>query len=592
MNVEGERESTKMNPLLRTVARVVTRIVCKRDVPVDITDGEISSMDAKGEIHISRSVLDADPLQALRDFRVHVAHLTSHIYLTELDKWRLWYRNDRLRHLIANLIEDYRCDNFVLNRYDGLKRDYASFKAYSFMRCMNMQDVKPQVRFHVALIHCCILGRIKGDVSLLAEKQLDKIEEVKKLLEEVKWAYLFEEKLLPCAEKIFKIIREEYPEPPNPNYDSDSQVISKEIVVEEKERKGEEIELKVEQRKDDEDVEGKGREEETISEGAEKDVKSYVEQVTREFSDRSKVDLGATEAEKALIRMIFNIDIDREKMKILKEKRDEKVRKLYSKEPLEVRVAEENFDFFEACRKEVAPHARRIISEFQFIQQEYDWEDDYRTGATLASDFIQRLLNRDERVFKRYIEREQDMKWLILTDVSSSVSVDEVTRVTTLLAEVAHNVLQDDNFCICAFSNHFYVVKDFDEGYDKIVKGRIGGVYSGGTTNICDSIEFCITRFNVIPSETKVMFVITDAEPNTCREEEPQKHTKAAVEKAFLNGILTVGIGVCDFQNVGNYFPVNFVIHSLDEFPLTLLNVYSRILAQDKGVYGVGGLNT
>ncbi|MEM3584042.1 MAG: VWA domain-containing protein, partial [Nitrososphaerales archaeon] len=480
-----------------------------------------------------------------------------HLYISEMKKWQRWHNFDKIRLFIANLIEDQRCNNFLINRYPGLKRDFVSYLAYSFLRHKNIQDVPKEHRFFLALVQSATFGRIKGEKSVLSKLQIEKIEKVRSILERTTWSYLFNEELLPYAEQIYRLISDEYFPESLFKYSSYETILDN-IVIEKNKNK---------------DLDFEGKASDKLSE---KILKLYEEKVISEFANEFNIQLDPSEVEKKLVKDLFGVDIQDQHVN-LKEKRDQKIKQYFSKKPLEVHTSNEDWNFFYKCRLEVLSQIQKLSSSFLFIKQAQDWDENYRRGSSLSNDFVQRILNKDEHLFKRYIDKEVDTKWLILTDVSSSVFASEVTELTIILSEVAHIALGDSNFCICAFSNNFYIVKDFNEGYDRIVKGRIGGMYTGGTTNICDSIEFCMTRLSKFPSERKVLIVITDGEPNTCKNENPCEHTKAIVRKTFSHDIFTIGVGTQSNINVRKYFPIHFTVKSLGDFPKLFQRIYLKI---------------
>jgi hypothetical protein len=576
--------------LLKIKGQEIASIVCKKNVSVEIVDEVVplsstwNIFDAKEEnkILISKKVLDSNPLQALRNFRVHVAHDASHFYLSEIKKWQKWYKFDSLRFFIANLIEDHRCNNFLVNRYPGLKRDFASYLAYSFLYHKNVQEMPEELRFLIALVQYVTFGRIKGDLSVLTKFQLEKIGKVKSLLDCAMWSYLFDEELLPSAEQIYELISDEF-SLSSPLESYTREMILDDFVVEKPESKHPDFEGKEPTKHLGEEITtGNALDKESILN--EKAIRDYEEKVIIDFANEFKVNLDPSEVEKKLMRDLFGVDIDGQYAN-LKERRDQKIKQYFSKKPLEVHTPNEDWNFFHKSRSEVLSQIQKLSSDFLFIKQAQDWEENYRKGPSLSSDFVQRILNKDKHLFKRYIEKESDTKWLILTDVSSSVAAPEVTKLTIILSEVAHVALGDDNFCVCAFSNNFYIVKDFNESYDRVVKGRIGGMYSGGTTNICDSIEFCMSRLVKFPSETKVLIVITDGEPNTCKTGNPHEHTKAAVRKTFSRDIFTIGVGTQKNISVRDFFPVHFTVKSLNDFPKLFQRLHSKVMFEfDKPV--------
>ncbi|MEM3709818.1 MAG: VWA domain-containing protein, partial [Nitrososphaerales archaeon] len=392
---------------------------------------------------------------------------------------------------------------------------------------------------------------------VLSKLQIEKIEKVRSILERTTWSYLFNEELLPYAEQIYRLISDEYFPESLFKYSSYETILDN-IVIEKNKNK---------------DLDFEGKASDKLSE---KILKLYEEKVISEFANEFNIQLDPSEVEKKLVKDLFGVDIQDQHVN-LKEKRDQKIKQYFSKKPLEVHTSNEDWNFFYKCRLEVLSQIQKLSSSFLFIKQAQDWDENYRRGSSLSNDFVQRILNKDEHLFKRYIDKEVDTKWLILTDVSSSVFASEVTELTIILSEVAHIALGDSNFCICAFSNNFYIVKDFNEGYDRIVKGRIGGMYTGGTTNICDSIEFCMTRLSKFPSERKVLIVITDGEPNTCKNENPCEHTKAIVRKTFSHDIFTIGVGTQSNINVRKYFPIHFTVKSLGDFPKLFQRIYLKI---------------
>lgn len=569
--------------LLKIKGQEIASIVCKKNVDVEIVDEAVYlpnvrdrfGFEEENKIFISMKILNSNPLQALRNFRVNVAHEASHLYISEMKKWQRWHNFDKIRFFIANLIEDHRCNNFLMNRYPGLKRDFVSYLAYSFLHHKNVQEVPEESRFFLALVQYVTFGRIKGEKSVLSKLQLEKIEKVKSVLERAAWSYLFDEELLPYAEQIYKLVSDEHF--PESLFETSSRETTLDnIVIEKSEERYPDFEGK-------EQAKPLGKETGTIGKASdeekklsEKILKEYEEQVISEFANEFDVQLDPSEVEKKLVRDLFGVDVHDQYISS-KERRDKKIKQYFSKKPLEVHTPNEDWNFFYKCRSEVLSQIKKLSSDFLFIKQAQDWDENYRRGPSLSSDFVQRILNKDEHLFKRYIEKEVDTKWLILTDVSSSVFASEVTELTILLSEAAHIALGDNNFCVCAFSNNFYIVKDFNEGYDRIVKGRIGGMYSGGTTNICDSIEFSMTRLSKFPSEARILIVITDGEPNTCKTENPHEHTKSIVRKTFSHDIFTIGVGTQRNINVRNYFPVHFTVKSLDKFPKLFQRIYSKV---------------
>ncbi|MDD1775934.1 MAG: hypothetical protein LUP94_01110, partial [Candidatus Methanomethylicus sp.] len=107
--------------LLKIKGQEIACIVCKKDVVISFAEDEVlpgygpfnliapiyvfysgdDGDEVKPRISIDKKYLGEEPLQILRNFRVFVSHEASHIYMTEITKWRRWHRNDPVKAIIA-----------------------------------------------------------------------------------------------------------------------------------------------------------------------------------------------------------------------------------------------------------------------------------------------------------------------------------------------------------------------------------------------------------------------------------------------------------------------------------------------------------
>lgn len=551
--------------LLKVKGKHIAKVVCKRGLDIELSDkvtyGANICEREKNVIMVPKNILECDPLQALRNFRFYVSREAAYVYLVPFNKWHRYiiskdFIYNRLKNFIVNLIEEYRCTNFLVNRYKGIKRDYVSYLSYCYARQMNIQDVPPELRFHIGLMQYSIFGKIKGNSSVLTKSQIQRIERVKSLLDRYKWSFTFDA-LVKCAEEIFRIISPEYENLNTeiPIYELETSIPNP--IIEES---------------------GESPSPSTKEKDSKLKEKEYEKKVLEEFAKEYGVDVKISHEESLLLKLIFKMDTELEHLHELKERRDQTVIRLFFNYPLEhIKQPRCDLAYFEKCRKEIAHKIRELTSLLSLILHLHDLDEEAKCGQMLSEGLVYKLLCKDENLFKRLKEVEPDIAWLILTDVSSSMNKEDSIKTTILLTETADRVLSYKDFSLCAFSNKFSVIKDFTERYDKVVRSRIGGMYFGGTTNICESIDTCISRLNMLPNERKVLIVITDSEPNTCHKNlDPHEHTREVIRKGVLSGIYIIGAIIKRRTSI--HFPVRFMIKDISEFPLLFVKIYSSLI--------------
>jgi len=207
---------------------------------------------------------------------------------------------------------------------------------------------------------------------------------------------------------------------------------------------------------------------------------------------------------------------------------------------------------------------RRILNKLRLLRNLYG--DDYRheTGILDLQEAIQVVASRSPRTDVFTLEELQSMveAWTILVDASRSLNSfkGEVRGIVLCLAEVANELLLDKTaWGVFAFSNKFYIVKDFSEAYTNRVRARIGGLKHSGLTYLPDGITLAAEALKKRTEESKVLVVVSDFFPSGY--EDIEEELKERVKKIEKSGIGVIGIGV-NSRAVKDYFQINCIVEN------------------------------
>ena len=99
-------------------------------------------------------------------------------------------------------------------------------------------------------------------------------------------------------------------------------------------------------------------------------------------------------------------------------------------------------------------------------------------------------------VYKSEELLRRDEAWSIIIDSSKSLEVKkkEVKDLAICLSEIARDLVQKSSWACYSFDDNFHIIKDFLEPYDRVVKGRIGGLTSGVKTLLPDAMRLAAQR--------------------------------------------------------------------------------------------------
>jgi len=205
---------------------------------------------------------------------------------------------------------------------------------------------------------------------------------------------------------------------------------------------------------------------------------------------------------------------------------------------------------------------RRVLEKLRLYKNQTG--DDFRreVGLLDMQEAIQVIASKSQRtdVFVRDELQTREDAWSILIDASRSLDffTGEVRGIALCLSEVARDLFANQNaWSEFAFSDKFYIIKDFSENYSNRIRARIGGIEHGGMSYIPDALLLVAEALKRRTEELKLLVVVSDFFPSGYIDAE-DKLTQC-VKKIEKSGIGVIGIGVKS-RAVKNYFRINCVV--------------------------------
>jgi len=207
---------------------------------------------------------------------------------------------------------------------------------------------------------------------------------------------------------------------------------------------------------------------------------------------------------------------------------------------------------------------RRVLEKLRLYKNQTG--DDFRqeVGNLDMQEAIQVIASKSQRtdVFVRDELQTREDAWAILIDASHSLNffTGEVRGIALCLSEVARNLFTNQNaWSEFAFSDRFYIIKDFGENYTNRIRARIGGLEHGGMSYIPDGILLASEALKRRTEEMKLLVVVSDFFPSGF--ENAEDTLTNCVKKIEKSGMGVIGIGVRS-RAVKKYFRISCVVDS------------------------------
>lgn len=205
--------------------------------------------------------------------------------------------------------------------------------------------------------------------------------------------------------------------------------------------------------------------------------------------------------------------------------------------------------------------AKRLHQQFAALQPQRRWLKGQADGSELDLDAIVRATtdracgrHAGDQLFQSMERRERDLACLVLADlslstdawVSSEARVIDVIRDTLLLFGEALRGT-GDRFAMCGFSSvrrqqvRFHRLKDFDETFGDLARGRIQAIKPGFYTRMGAAIRRSSQLLGEEAASRKVLLILSDGKPNDLDQYDSRygiEDTRTAVHEARRLGIV------------------------------------------------------
>lgn len=480
----------------------------------------------------------------LRVFKACVAHEAGHAYLTNPLIYENWKseKDTRTAGFVTNLIEDYIVETFLSSKWAGLGGDLAVANAVAYLRAYPVDKFDNKLkRIIAATASKAFIGCIKGNISKTEEKVVDAVFEV---LCKVKWSSQ-PNILVSAAEKIYnKLVKcgssdriLNYPTAPHHDGKSSSEFFKGHVNFEE-------------------------NAEEMIDEAISKVLKK-----------KGLKDIFSKENYSEAEYVFYREELSTQKQR--------KILDVYQKNPfhfLGIGYPKNDYAKYLRARRKIAGSMKRIIAVLAQLKSDYDEESLQRGGLLDLNEAIQTVASQSNRtdIFRKWTRSGSSTAWAILVDNSQSLTGVkwELTQTAVCLAEVANGLMESMAWALYAFSDAFWIVKDFDEKYDKKVKYRLGGLEPRGSTYLPDALKVAVPRLLTRPHNYKAIIVVTDGEPHGY--EGIAEETKTAIKTVEKSGISLIAVGLGN-KKVEKYFRNWCYVNTLPDLAKNLSRLYYSI---------------
>jgi hypothetical protein len=222
----------------------------------------------------------------------------------------------------------------------------------------------------------------------------------------------------------------------------------------------------------------------------------------------------------------------------------------------------ENLSEYLRTKAALSSPIRRVLEKLRLYKNQSGEDYRHEVGLLDMQEAIQVIASKSRRtdVFMRDELQSRQDAWAILIDASRSLRsfTGEVRGIALCLSEVARDLFTNQNaWAQFAFSDKFYIIKDFSEIYSNRIRARVGGLEHGGMSYISDAMLLVAEALKRRSEELKLIVVVSDFFPSGYMDAEDR--LTQCVRKIEKSGMGVIGIGVKS-RAVKNYFKIACVV--------------------------------
>jgi hypothetical protein len=217
---------------------------------------------------------------------------------------------------------------------------------------------------------------------------------------------------------------------------------------------------------------------------------------------------------------------------------------------------------------------RRVMEKLRLLKNITGEDFKQESGLVDLQEAIQIVASKSQRtdIFVREEYQSREEAWAIMIDASHSLDffTGEVRGIALCLAETARNlILNRAAWGMFAFSDKFYIIKDFSENYSTRVRARIGGLKHGGLTYLPDGLKIVANELQRHNEQAKIIVAVSDFYPSG--DSEMETELTQNVKLIERSGVGLIGVGVKS-RAVKNYFRTHCVV----ETPYDLMKKFTK----------------
>jgi hypothetical protein len=217
---------------------------------------------------------------------------------------------------------------------------------------------------------------------------------------------------------------------------------------------------------------------------------------------------------------------------------------------------------------------RRVMEKLRLLKNITGEDFKQESGLVDLQEAIQIVASKSQRtdIFVREEYQAREEAWAIIIDASHSLDffTGEVRGIALCLAETAKNlILNRAAWGMFAFSDKFYIIKDFSENYSTRVRARIGGLKHGGLTYLPDGLKIVSNELRQHIEQAKIIVAVSDFFPSGDLEIESELMQN--LKQIERSGVGLIGVGVKS-RAVKNYFRTHCVV----ETPFDLMKKFTK----------------